>query len=317
MPLDAAVLRFLATKPDSGAADESVATRRAAIRRGSDELFALFAEPAPPSPAAADHVVAYEGGMLGVRVYRPRADAVLPLHVFVHGGGFWLGSVDELVVDVACRERSVGADCVVVSVDYRLAPEHPFPTAVEDCVAAVLWAAEHAAELGADADTITIGGVSAGANLAAATALALRDRGGPPLRLQLLEVPVLDLTLETMRGSGVGDDYGITVAEMTMCTGMYLPDAESAGHPLASPLRATSLDGVAPAHILTAEFDPLREDGARYAQRLEAAGVPAVHTRHAGAVHGSLMLTDVWPPARAWRAEVLAALRSAHAGVPA
>jgi acetyl esterase len=115
----------------------------------------------------------------------------------------------------------------------------------------------------------------------------------------------------------VGDDYGITVGEMTMCTGMYLPDAESAGHPLASPLRATSLDGVAPAHILTAEFDPLREDGARYAQRLEAAGVPVVHTRHAGAVHGSLMLTDVWPPARAWRAEVLAALRSAHAGVPA
>jgi acetyl esterase len=132
------------------------------------------------------------------------------------------------------------------------------------------------------------------------------------LRLQLLEVPVLDLTLETMRQSGVGDDYGITIAEMRASAEMYLPDAKTAFDPLVSPLLAPDLRGLPPAHILTAEFDPLREDGERYAARLLGAGVPAFHRRQPGAIHGSLTLTGTWQPARAWRADLISALVNAH-----
>ena len=290
--------------------------RRAAILTGSDELFEHFGERAPGSPDPTEHIVAGSGGDVRVRVYRPRDAAPLPAHLFIHGGGFWLGSVDEDVVDAACRERSVGAQCVVISVDYRLAPEHHFPAAVDDCFAALRWAVDHAETLGIDAGNVSVGGVSAGANLAAATALLSRDRGGPELRLQLLEVPVLDLTLETMRSSGVGDDYGITFAEMRDCVAMYLPAPHAARDPLASPLLATDLSRLPPAHVLTAEFDPLRDDGARYAERMNHAGVPATHSRQGGAVHGSLMLTRVWAPAQAWRAEVIATLRRAQLEPP-
>jgi acetyl esterase len=317
MPLDLAVRRFLATKPDAGSPDDPPAVRRTAILEASDRLFEQFGQGAPLSPSPVEHTVSHALGSVRILVYRPGAVVAAPLHVFVHGGGFWLGSADELVVDATCRERSVGAGCVVVSVDYRLAPEHRFPTAVEDCVAAVLWAVDHAASLGADADNVSIGGVSAGANIAAAAAIALRDRNGPQLRLQLLEVPVLDLTLETMRASGVGDEFGITSAEMQTSADMYLPEAGAARAPLASPLLAADLSRLPPARILTAEFDPLRDDGARYADRLRAAGVAANHSQQPGAVHGSLLLTDVWPSARTWRAEVIAALQSAHGAPPA
>jgi len=288
--------------------------RRAAILTGSDDLFGQFGERAPESADPTEHIVADSGGDVRVRVYRPRDAAALPAHLFIHGGGFWLGSVDEDVVDATCRERSAGAHCVVISVDYRLAPEHHFPAAVDDCFAALQWTVDHADTLGIDADNVSVGGVSAGANLAAATALVSRERGGPELRLQLLEVPVLDLTLETMRTSRVGDDYGITFAEMRECVAMYLPTPDAARDPLASPLLAADLSRLPPARVLTAEFDPLRDDGARYAERLNHAGVPATHTRQGGAVHGSLMLTRVWPPARAWRAEVSATLRRVHFG---
>jgi acetyl esterase len=159
---------------------------------------------------------------------------------------------------------------------------------------------------------VSIGGVSAGANLSAAVAIAARDRGGPRLRLQLLEVPPLDLTLETMHSSGVGDEYGITVAEMELCTQLYLPRPADARSELASPLLAETLAGLPPARILTAEFDPLRRDGELYAKRLKAAGVPAEHVRYPGAVHGSLALTGSWPGARRWRADVIDSLRRAH-----
>jgi len=236
--------------------------------------------------------------------------------VFIHGGGFWLGSVDELVVDATCRERSTGADCIVVAVDYRLAPEHPFPTPVEDCYRALLWAAEHAAALGGDPDRITLGGVSAGATLAAAVTLAVRDRGGPTLALQLLEVPALDLTLASMRASGVGDEHGISVADMTVTAELYLPTPADATDPYASPLLAPDLHGLPTAHIMTAEFDPLRHEGERYAARLRAAGVTVHHQRYAGAIHGSLALTGCWEPARTWRTDLLHALRRAHHPAP-
>jgi acetyl esterase len=312
MHLDHAVLDFLATKPDSGSPDTSVLERRATIRRASDQLFGRFSEPAADVHAAETHWVDSPRGAVRVRVYRPSDERGLPLHVFLHGGGFWLGSVDELIVDATCRERSIGAECIVVSVDYRLSPEHPFPVPLEDCYAALVWAHRHVDELGADPNSISIGGVSAGANLAAAVALAARDRQGPRLCLQLLEVPPLDLTLRTMRSSGVGDNFGITVAEMELCTGLYLGGAPIAGDPLVSPLLAPNLAGLPAARIMTAEFDPLRSDGERYAGRLESAAVSVEHRNYPGAVHGSIALTATWAPARTWRNDVIESLRRAH-----
>ncbi len=311
MQLAPPVRDFLATKPDSGAPDASIAERRAMIRRASDELFERFTAPAGDVHATETRWIDSPRGAIRIRVYRPSDERGLPLHVFLHGGGFWLGSVDELVVDATCRERCLGAQCVVVAVDYRLSPEHPFPVPLEDCFDAVVWAHRHADELGADPANISIGGVSAGATLAAAVCLAARDRQGPQLCLQLLEVPPLDLTLATMRSSGVSDDFGITVAEMQLCTGLYLAGAP-ADDPCASPLLAPDLAGLPSARIMTAEFDPLRRDGERYAERLAHAGVAVDHANYPGAVHGSIILTATWAPARTWRDDVIAALRRAH-----
>jgi acetyl esterase len=311
MQLDQPVRDFLATKPDSGSPGASIAERRAVIRRASDELFERFTAPAGEVHATETHWVDTPRGAIRVRVYRPSDASGLPLHVFLHGGGFWLGSVDELVVDATCRERCIGAGCVVVSVDYRLAPEHAFPVPLEDSFDALVWAHRHADDLGADPTNISIGGVSAGATLAAAVCLAARDRGGPRLRLQLLEVPPLDLTLRTMRSSGVSDDFGITVAEMELCTGLYLAGA-AADDPCVSPLLAPDLAGLPTARIMTAEFDPLRRDGELYAERLEHAAVTVEHTNYPGAVHGGIILTATWPPARRWRDDIIAALRRAH-----
>ncbi|GGL92256.1 alpha/beta hydrolase [Nakamurella endophytica] len=311
MVLDDEVRAFLDDKPDSGHPDRTVAQRRTAIRSAGDELFRRHGRAGEDVHSVADVAVPTGTVPLRVRVYRPSSATGLPVHVFLHGGGFWLGSVDEPVNDALCRTRARAADCVVVAVDYRLAPEHPFPTAVEDCYAGLLWAVEHAHEWGGDPERSTIGGVSAGANLAAAVVLACRDRGGPTVDLQLLEVPVLDLSLQTMRTSGVGDDFGITVAEMQWCAELYLAGPAEALQPLASPLLAGDLTGLPPAHIMTAEHDPLRLDGHRYAARLREAGVEVTATEYPGAVHGSLALTGRWPPARRWQQDAADALRRA------
>ena len=313
MGLDPAVRKFLDTKPDSGDPDATIAARRTVIRRGSDQLFDLFGAAVDPVAVEQDFALPRPGGDIRVRVYGPAGAAGLPIHLFVHGGGFWLGSIDERVNEAMCRERSRGAGCVVVAVDYRLSPEHRFPIPVEDCYAALLWAVDHGPEIGGDPGNVSIGGVSAGATLAAAVTLLARDRGTPGLRMQLLEVPALDLTLDGMRSSGVGDDYGITVGEMELCRELYLPSPRSRRDPLASPLHTPGVAGLPPTRIMTAEFDPLRNEGELFAARLSEAGVPVSHRRYPGAVHGSLALTRTWPPAQAWHDDVVQALRQAHA----
>lgn len=312
MDLDPAVRKFLDTKPDSGDPDQPVAVRRDLIRRGSDLLFDTFAQDVDRAPLEQDFALPRPGAEIRVRVYRPSDGSGLPVHVFVHGGGFWLSSIDERVNQAICRERCHRAGCVVVAVDYRLSPEHRFPVPLEDCYAGLLWAAEHAAEIGGDPASISVGGVSAGATLAAAVTLMARDRRGPRLRLQLLEVPALDLTLRGMRDSGVGDEYGITVEEMELCRDLYLPSAGFAVDPLASPLHAKDLAGLPPTRVMTAEFDPLRHDGELFAARLREAGVTVAHRRYPGAVHGSLVLTRTWPPAQRWHDDAVAALREAQ-----
>jgi acetyl esterase/lipase len=312
MELDSAVRKFLDTKPDSGDPAQSIAARRALIGQGSDFLFDMFGEPVEPVGVEDDFVVPRPDGTVRVRVYRPSAGADLPIHVFLHGGGFWLGSIDERVNEAICRDRSRRAGCVVLAVDYRLAPEHRFPVPLEDSYAALLWAADNAGRIGGDASNISIGGVSAGATLAAGVTLLCRDRGGPEIRLQVLEVPPLDLTLDAMRKSGISDDYGITVDEMRLCRDLYLDSPESARDPLVSPLRVSDPTGLPATRIMTAEWDPLRLDGELFAARLGAAGVAVTHQRYPGAVHGSLALTGTWPDARTWHDDVVRTLRSAH-----
>ena len=312
MELDEAVRTFLSTKPDSGDPDAPLAARRRTIRTGTDALFATFGRPVGAAHSEHDVTVEVAGGAIRARVYRPSDRTGLPIHVFLHGGGFWLGSIDEHVNQATCRSRCTDAGCVVVAVDYRLAPEHRFPVPVDDCYAGLRWAVEHAAEIGGDPANVSIGGVSAGATLAAAVTLLARERRGPRLRLQLLEVPPLDLTLDGMRASGVGDGFGITVDEMALCRDLYLQSPGQARLALASPLHASDLTGLPPARIMTAQFDPLRGDGEQYAHQLGNAGVPVSHSCQPGAVHGSLSLTGTWEPARTWQDDLLSSLREAH-----
>jgi len=312
MELDSAVRKFLDTKPDSGDPAQPIAERRALIRQGSDFLFDMFGAPVDPVGSEEDFVVPRPGGSIRVRVYRPDDAVDRPIHVFLHGGGFWLGSIDERVNEAICRDRSRRAGCVVVAVDYRLSPEYRFPVPLEDSYAGLVWAARNAGRIGGDADDVSIGGVSAGATLAAAAVLLSRDRGGPRIGLQLLEVPPLDLTLDAMRKSGISDDYGITVDEMQLCRDLYLSSPGEALDPLASPLRAGDLTGLPVTRIMTAEWDPLRHDGELFAARLSAAGVEVSHRRYPGAVHGSLALTGTWAPAQTWHDDVVRTLRDAH-----
>jgi acetyl esterase len=216
-----------------------------------------------------------------VRVYAPDADGPLPIVVWLHGGGWALGSVDTYDAPVRALARAAGA--LVVSVEYRLAPEHRYPAAVEDSLAAMRWAAATGAELGGDPSRLAVAGDSAGGNLAAV--VARRMRGELDLRLQLLVYPVCDAGVNTPSFREFGERFGLTAAGMTRFWRLYL-DGGDATDPDASPMRDPDLSGVAPAYVLTAEYDVLRDEGEAYARALEAAGVPVTLRRFDGTIHG-------------------------------
>ncbi len=225
------------------------------------------------------------GGDLALRIYWPQGEGLFPLLVFFHGSGFVLCSLDTH--DGMCRNLCAGTQCIVVSVDYRLAPEHKFPAGLDDCVFATRWVAEHAAELNGDPARIAIGGDSAGGNMAAAAALRLRDEGGPPLRGQLLIYPVTDYhTPGTPSYQQNAEGYGLTRDTMLWFWDHYLNSPADAANPLASPLRARDLGGLPPALVVTAEYDPLCDEGELYAARLREAGTPAITSRWDGMNHG-------------------------------
>jgi acetyl esterase len=264
--------------------------------------------PGPAVAAVRDLVVPSAGGGIPVRAYTPRdaGEGPLPLVVWLHGGGWAIGSIDTYEAPVRALANASGA--VVVSVEYRLAPEHRFPAAVEDCLAAVRWAVHQAGELGADPARVAVAGDSAGGNLAAV--IARRLRGEIDLRLQVLVYPVTDGGVNTASYRDFADRYGLTAAGMRRFWELYL-DGDDSAHPDASPLRAPDLAGVAPAFVLTAEYDVLRDEGEAYARALEAAGVPVQLRRFDGTIHGFfrwLQTTDVAGEAIA---EAGAALRSA------
>jgi acetyl esterase len=246
-------------------------------------------------------------GPLGARLYRPADDGRRRgLVVYYHGGGWVVCDLDTH--DGACRFLSRHADTAVLSIDYRLAPEHRFPAAVDDALAAFRWAAAAADALGVDPARIAVAGDSAGGNLAAVTArLAARDAGPRPA-LQLLIYPVTDLSTKHPSYATFAEGFFLTAAEMDWYRGHYLPDAAAARDPRASPLLADGLGGLPPAIVLTAGFDVLRDEGEAYARRLEAAGVPVQLRRHAGLIHGFTNATSTSRGARAAMAEAARAL---------
>ncbi|MDQ3103966.1 MAG: alpha/beta hydrolase [Actinomycetota bacterium] len=267
----------------------------------------LQAELAAESPD--DGTVTYEdrsapgpAGAVPVRVYRPAAvTGTLPLVLFIHGGGMMLGSVET--AHLAARRLTAAVQCVLVSVDYRLAPEHPDPAPVEDCYAALLWAAATVADLGADASRLAVYGPSAGGGLAAGVALLARDRGGPALVLQALIYPMLDDRNDT-RSSHEIIDLGVWDRAANLeGWGCLLGDRVGTGgvSPYAAPARATDLRGLPPAYIDVGELDLFRDEDIDYATRLLQAGVPTELHVYAGGVHGG----EAYAPEAALSARVL------------
>jgi acetyl esterase len=280
-----------------------------------EERARLTAGPPQPVTSVVDRSIPGVDGELPVRIYAPDGPRPMPALVFFHGGGWVVGSLNTH--DVLCRALANGGGCIVVSVDYRLAPEHKFPAAIDDCEAATRWVHANAQSLGIDTGRIAVGGDSAGGNLAAAVALALRDSGGPSLAYQLLIYPVTDHNYDTDSYRTNGEGYRLTLAAMQYYWNHYLRAASDADNQRASPLRARDLRGLPPAFVATAEFDPLLSEGRAYADRLGEAGVAVEYCEYPGLVHGFAAQGGVVDRAREAIDELAAALNRAFARVPA
>ena len=306
MPLDPqakALLDAMPPMPDSSSLD--LALVRAGMEQGP------FAGDPEPVAKVENRTIPGPAGEIPVRVYTPAGSRPFPGLVFFHGGGFVMCSLDSH--DGQCRSLANAAGCVVVSVDYRLAPEHPYPAAPEDCYAATLWVARNGSELGIDTARLAIGGDSAGGNLTAVTALRARDRGGPRLRFQLLVYPVTDFAFETPSYRENGEGFFLTEGMMRWFWGHYLDAPDRGAEPYASPLRAADLSGLPPGLCITAEYDPLRDEGEAYAVRLREAGVDVRTSRYDGMFHGFFGMGAQVDKARVAIAEAGAALRAALA----
>ena len=272
-----------------------------------------FTQPAPP-PVASVQSLQAEGplGPIPLRLYRPlgtMADQVLPALVYYHGGGWVIGDLDTH--DTLCRELANGSGCAVVSVDYRLAPEHRFPAAVDDAIAAARWVRREAAALKLDAERIAVGGDSAGGNLAAVVAIAARDAGEPPFAWQLLIYPATDQHRTAPSHASNGQGYLLTRDTMDYFTGHYIPDARLYADWRASPLLHPDLSRLPPALVLTAGYDPLRDEGLAYAQKLSEAGTRATHLSFERQIHGFILMGKVLAEANDAVRLCAAALRDA------
>jgi len=249
-------------------------------------------------------------GTLRARLYVPAGqapDEPAPLLVYYHGGGFVFGDLDTH--DGACRLLAAASGASVLSVEYRLAPEHPFPAAVEDAWAAFAWAAENAATLGADPARIAVGGDSAGGNLSAAVSLMAREGGGAKPALQLLIYPVTDLEGTSRSRLTYAEGYILTKADMDAFEGAYLPDGAARDDPRVSMLHVEDLSSLPPAYVVTAGFDPLRDEGEAYALKMREAGTRVALRRHPGLIHSFAHDTNVSPTARAAMLEAAGALQ--------
>jgi acetyl esterase len=273
-------------------------------RRQYRETRAALRPPEPSVPVVRN----LQAGSVPLRLYRP-ADGVLPAFVFCHGGGWVVGDLDTH--DVICRQIATRANVVVIAVDYRLAPEHPFPAAVEDAWSATMWIAAHAAELDIDAKRIAVGGDSAGGGLAAVVALLARDSHKLRLGLQVLIYPVTDLRAESTSYSKYAEGYLLTSAAMKWYIAQYASTPDAVNDWRGSPRLAPWVHGVAPALIIAAELDPLVDEGAAYARRLQGARVPVEYQVHDGMIHGFLTMGGKVDAANDAVGRIASALRSA------
>lgn len=294
MPLDPECVPFVRAMAEAEIVDSSRLTPQ--MLRKSIGSMAGMSDTGPEVAQVSELFAPGPGGNVPVRVFRPRTDELLPVLVFFHGGGFVVGDVDTH--DGTCRTLAVAADCIVVSADYRLAPEHPYPAGVEDCYAATSWAVEIAESLGGDPSRVSVGGDSAGGNMAAVVALMARDRGGPALVSQLLIYPVVDCDFETPSYAENAHGYLLTRPLMQWFWQQYLSDPAHALDAYACPGKATDLAKLPAAIVLTAGYDPLRDEGDEYARRLEAAGTATVHRRWDGMIHGFFAMTAMLTAAR-------------------
>lgn len=282
--VDPAVQGFLdtlAANPSPSAQEQGVEAVRA-----NYETLSAMAGPSPDMATIVDGTFPGPAGPVGIRTYTPvGASAPSPVLVWFHGGGWTIGNLNTC--DAQCRQLADRSKVIVVSVDYRLAPEHVFPAAFDDAVAAVQWVAAHAAEFAGDPTMLAVGGGSAGGNLAAAVALWVRDNAGPTLTLQLLVYPVTVVGEDYPSRTSNGTGFFLTRETMDWFIATYVPHftPELVLDPRLSPIHAPDLHGVCPAFVVTAYWDPLRDEGEAYAHKLRAAGVKCSVTRYEGLIH--------------------------------
>lgn len=306
MPLDPKAREFIDQMTASGFAFDAIPLPE--LRAMINTMSAMQSQPEEVAQVDNRHIQG-PAGALPVRIYTPAGAGPFPLLVFFHGGGWVIGSLESH--DATCRALTNAVPAVVVSVDYRLAPEHPFPAAADDAYAATQWAADHAGALNGEARRLAVAGDSAGGNLAAVVALMARDRGGPKLAQQVLIYPVTNASFDTVSYLENGNGYFLTRDMMMWFWNHYAASPVARSHAYASPLRANDLRGVAPAFILTAEYDPLRDEGEAYAARLRESGVAAQLHRYDGMFHGFFGMSAMFPQSKQAIAEVAENLRAA------
>ncbi|MEW9669367.1 alpha/beta hydrolase [Ammoniphilus sp. 3BR4] len=285
MPLHPLAKRYL------DAAPKSITEAPVSKLRNLEKIGLPPESDRPAVGSIEDRMISGPGGEIPIRIYTPEGDGPFPLLVFFHGGGFVRGSIETH--DVSCRNLVRASGWKVISVGYRLAPEHPFPAGLEDCYAGLQWTVQHVDELQGDAEQIAVGGDSAGGNLAAAVAIMARDRGGPSIAKQVLMYPVTDYHRHGIQSpypsyQEKGTGYGLTSKGMGLYWQYYLKQQEEGDNPYASPMKSANLMGLPPAVVVTAEYDPLCDEGERYAERLREAGVAVVSRRFNGMIHGFL-----------------------------
>ncbi|MGH7139542.1 MAG: alpha/beta hydrolase [Pirellulales bacterium] len=311
MPLDPIARRLLELAASAGGRPTHLQTpdeARAAMLAQTASLGA-----SEPVAKIEDRAITCGDCSLPIRIYTPEGQGPFLGLVYFHGGGWVIGSI--ATHDGLCRSIANAAGCVVVSVDYRLAPEHPFPAATEDAYAATQWIVANAEAWKIDRFRIAVGGDSAGGNLAAVTALMARDRGGPQLALQILLYPIADSDLDTSSYRDFAEGHLLTRDAMAWFFKHYVPAGVVADQPYISPLRSRSLQGLPPALVITAECDPLCDEGNAYARRLESAGVPVKSSCYPGMIHGFIRRHKLLPAGRQALGEIAAALRDIRYGI--
>lgn len=238
-----------------------------------------------------DRMIPVENGEIPIRIYTPKGKGPFPVFIYLHGGGFVIGDID--VGNTVCCNIANGSNCIVVSVGYRLAPEHKFPVALQDSIKATKWVADNANSINADSSRIAIGGDSAGGNMATVISSLSRKEGYPSIKYQVLIYPMTNMDFDTKSYRENGEGYILTRESAMWFVRQYLNDEEEKNNPLVAPMLAENLEGLPPALIITAQYDPLRDDGSLYASKLIEHGVDVEYKCYKGMIHGFLWMTEI------------------------